>query len=49
VYEKLIIRETEVCSLQKSVREKQTTNERTEIFSFEKTIYGYPRREKKVD
>ena len=28
-------------------REKRTTNERTEIFSLEKTINGYPRREKK--
>ena len=29
------------------MREKRATNERTEIFSLEKTINGYPRREKK--
>ena len=29
------------------MREKQATNERTEIFSLVKTINGYPRREKK--
>ena len=33
--------------LQQPIREKRETNERTEIFSLEKTINGYPRREKK--
>ena len=33
--------------LNRGLREKQTTNERTEIFSSEKLINGYPRKEKK--
>ena len=42
VWKTVIIRETAAAT-----REEQTTNERTEIFSLEKTINRYPRREKK--